>query len=277
MVSGEPAFRARFDGQAPPQNRLYWRGLVLWGYDGRRWARAAAGAMPEARPRLAEASSQIGYEVVLEQTNQRWLYALDMPLAAPGTATLDGYFQITAAQRATKATRYRVVSATAYNTGPLDIDQEAAGLQLPGNVTPRMRDLVARWGAGPEKRIYAVTSEGQTTLQIGSPRRRRRSIERDEFFLKLMLALISGTADPYRLINTQRTLPVPRTSCDHESAHARGPRSELAKVLLLEKAAMHLEADLRWLDMTEARLDEIKRQPLPEPEARPRGRPGNAG
>jgi hypothetical protein len=47
----------------------------------------------------------------------------------------------------------------------------------------------------------------------------------------------------------------------------------LAQILLLDKAAMHLEADLRWLDMTEARLDEIKRQPLPEPEARPRGRP----
>ena len=36
---------------------------------------------------------------------------------------------------------------------------------------------------------------------------------------------------------------------------------------------MHLEADLRWLDMVEGRLDEITRQPLPGPEARPRGRP----
>jgi len=42
---------------------------------------------------------------------------------------------------------------------------------------------------------------------------------------------------------------------------------------LLDKAAMHLEADLRWLDMIEGRLDEIKRQPLPEPESKPRGRP----
>ena len=32
-------------------------------------------------------------------------------------------------------------------------------------------------------------------------------------------------------------------------------------------------ADLRWLDLTEARLDDIRRQPLPEPEAKPRGRP----
>ncbi len=91
--------------------------------------------------------------------------------------------------------------------------------------------------------------------------------------MKLMLALISGAADPYRLIHTQRT-------CLYRELHAiTGQRTradagqELAKILLLDKAAMHLEADLRWLDMTEARLDEIKRQPLPEPELRQRGRP----
>ncbi len=39
---------------------------------------------------------------------------------------------------------------------------------------------------------------------------------------------------------------------------------------------MHLEADLRWLEMIEARLDEVKRQPLPEPEVKLRGRPPKA-
>lgn len=156
IVSGEPAFRVRFDGAAPPQNRLYWRGLVLWDYDGRRWTRGAPGVMPEARPRLAHASGRIGYELVLEPTNQRWLFALDMPLAAPEGATLDGDFQIAAGQRLTKTARYRMVSATTYDTGPLDLDQEEAGLQLPANVTPRMRDLVAGWqavGGGPRQII----------------------------------------------------------------------------------------------------------------------------
>jgi transglutaminase-like putative cysteine protease len=148
VVSGEPAFRARFDGPAPPQNRLYWRGLVLWVFDGRRWTRADPGAMAEARPTLTETAGQIGYELVLEPTDQRWLFALDMPLLAPPDATLDGNFQIAAKQRLTKALRYRVASAMAYNTGPLDLDQEEAGLQLPPNVTPRMRDLVAGWQAG---------------------------------------------------------------------------------------------------------------------------------
>jgi len=43
--------------------------------------------------------------------------------------------------------------------------------------------------------------------------------------------------------------------------------------MLVDKAIMHLEADLRWLDMAEMRLEEVKRQPLPEPELRRRGRP----
>jgi hypothetical protein len=47
----------------------------------------------------------------------------------------------------------------------------------------------------------------------------------------------------------------------------------MAQILLLDKAVMHLEADLRWLDMAEMRLEEVKGQPLPEPEIRRRGRP----
>jgi protein-glutamine gamma-glutamyltransferase len=153
VVSGEPAFRARFDGPAPAPSLMYWRGLVLWGFDGRRWSMAAPGAMPSARPRLARADGTTSYEVVLEPTNQPWLYSLDLPLAAPEGASLDGDFQIRAGQRVTKVTRYRAQSATNFDTGPLDLDQQAAGLQLPDNVTQRMRDLVARWqaiGGDPE-------------------------------------------------------------------------------------------------------------------------------
>jgi hypothetical protein len=39
---------------------------------------------------------------------------------------------------------------------------------------------------------------------------------------------------------------------------------------------MHLEADVRWLDMVEARLDDVKKQPPPEPDVKPRGRPPKA-
>jgi hypothetical protein len=47
----------------------------------------------------------------------------------------------------------------------------------------------------------------------------------------------------------------------------------MAQMLLIDKAIMHLEADLRWLDMIEMRIEAIKGQPIAEVEVRRRGRP----
>ncbi len=127
--------------------------------------------------------------------------------------------------------------------------------------------------AGPEKRLYAITAAGHETLRDWFAEGTVPEHQRDEFFLKLMLALVSRTADPYQLIHIQRAYLFRQLHAITAQRTRVDPGKELAKIFLLDKAAMHLEADLRWLDMTEARLDEIKRQPLPEPEARPRGRP----
>jgi len=97
--------------------------------------------------------------------------------------------------------------------------------------------------------------------------------QRDEFFVKLMLSLATDQADPYRVIQAQRG----RLYQDLHDVTARrdraDPQTELAQIFLLDKSIMHLEGDLRWLDLIEARLDDIRRQPLPEPQVRPRGRP----
>jgi DNA-binding PadR family transcriptional regulator len=137
--------------------------------------------------------------------------------------------------------------------------------------------LVAEEGiaqeAGPEKRIYALTASGRKTLREWFASDTPPEHQRDEFFIKLMIALASGVADPYKLIHAQRGHLYQHL---HDMTTQRGhanPQTELANILLLDKAIMHIEADLRWLDMIEARLDDIKRQPLPEPESKPRGRP----
>jgi len=119
--------------------------------------------------------------------------------------------------------------------------------------------------AGPEKRIYAITAAGRATLLEWFASGVEREHQRDEFFIKLMLSLVSGEANPRKLYQELHAVTAQRDRSD--------PKTELGKILLLEKAAMHLEADLRWLDMIEARLDEVTQQPLPEPEAKPRGRP----
>lgn len=126
---------------------------------------------------------------------------------------------------------------------------------------------------GPEKRVYAITQAGRATLVAWFASGVGREHNRDEFFIKLMLALLTGEANPRRLLQTQRATLYQDLHAVTAQRNRANPKMELAKILLFDKAGMHLEAELRWLDMVEARLDEVKRQPVPEPEAKPRGRP----
>lgn len=134
------------------------------------------------------------------------------------------------------------------------------------------RQSVERRG-GPDKHVYAITPAGREELRTWLAEPVRTNHRRDEFFLKLMLALATGAGDPLKLIYAQR-------ASLYQELHQLGlerlkvdPTLSLAHLLLLDQAAAHVEADLRWLDVVEARLDEVRRQPLPRPEARPRGRP----
>jgi DNA-binding PadR family transcriptional regulator len=128
-------------------------------------------------------------------------------------------------------------------------------------------------GDGPDKRIYALTPAGHEALAEWFASGVEAELQRDEFYIKLMLCLATGEADPYRVIQAQRSSLYTDLHAATQQRNAADPRMALAQILLLDKVIMHLEADLRWLDIVETRLDEIRKQPLPEPEVRPRGRP----
>lgn len=126
---------------------------------------------------------------------------------------------------------------------------------------------------GPEKRIYTLTDAGHKALARWFAVPVGGNHQRDEFFLKLMISLAAKDGDPRQVIYVQRASLYKELHAITAQRSQVDPHHELAHVLLLDQAVMHLEADLRWLEMVEARLDEIRRQPLPEPEERPRGRP----
>jgi DNA-binding PadR family transcriptional regulator len=128
-------------------------------------------------------------------------------------------------------------------------------------------------GDEPSRRIYALTPEGDTVLREWFSTGVVPEHQRDEFFVKLMTALVSGEADVTRLVQLQRSTLYQELHAATTLRDSYNPRTEMAQILLLDKSIMHLEADLRWLDFAELRLEEVKRQPLPEPELRPRGRP----
>lgn len=140
----------------------------------------------------------------------------------------------------------------------------------------RLQDqgLVSEQQAGPpDRRVYAITLKGRSELNDWFVSGVQADHQHDEFFVKLMLSIDDERADPYQVIQAQRSELYKRLHAWTTKRSASDPRRELAQVFLLDKLIMHLEADLKWLDLLEGRLDEIRRQPLPRPEIRGRGRP----
>jgi hypothetical protein len=88
-----------------------------------------------------------------------------------------------------------------------------------------------------------------------------------------MLTLMTDQTNPYRVIQSQRSQLYQDLHDLTIRRNRANPETELAQIFLLDKSIMHLEADLRWLDLIEARLDDIRRQPVAEPQQKPRGRP----
>jgi DNA-binding PadR family transcriptional regulator len=128
-------------------------------------------------------------------------------------------------------------------------------------------------GREPERRIYAITRDGREALKGWFDNTVPTEHQRDEFYVKLMIGLVSGEADPGRIIQSQRSRLYQEL---HDATTLRDrydPHIEMAQILMVDKAIMHLEADLRWLDMIEMRLEAIKEQPIAEVESRRRGRP----
>jgi len=133
-------------------------------------------------------------------------------------------------------------------------------------------DSVSQSG-GPEKQVYAITNEGKQLLKEWYESGVSPENTHDEFFIKLMTALVSGDIDPVRLIQTQRAYLYQDLHAATNSRNEYDPQTEMAQILLMDKTIMHLEADLRWLDMTEMRIEVVKKQPIPEPPIKSRGRP----
>lgn len=128
-------------------------------------------------------------------------------------------------------------------------------------------------GNEPSRRVYAITSRGRKALEEWFAMGSAPEHQRDSFYIKLMVSLVSGQGDPYRILMTQRSYIFQRLHAVTQQRNDLDAQTELAQVLLLDKTIMYLEADLRWLDFVETRLDDIKNQPRPRPELRPRGRP----
>lgn len=137
------AFRVRFEDEAPPNRLRYWRGLVLWDYDGQTWTpHPSIRRAPEVE---VNAQSRYRYELTQEPSNQRWIFALDLPSQAPEGLIFNDDFRVISRDLITERTTLKLVSHSQFKTLGLSFRQREKGLQLPDQVSRRTRDLVEEW------------------------------------------------------------------------------------------------------------------------------------
>jgi protein-glutamine gamma-glutamyltransferase len=126
IKSDAVAFRVHFLGDRPPYTTLYWRGPVLDQFDGTTWRMGAIGA--SAALSYSRAAGKVRYVVNLEPHNKTWLFALDVPAAAPEGAYALSDLQLRARRPVDEPRRYEMTSWLDYrygeNTGALALQRE---------------------------------------------------------------------------------------------------------------------------------------------------------
>jgi DNA-binding PadR family transcriptional regulator len=111
-------------------------------------------------------------------------------------------------------------------------------------------------GSGPERKRYEITDAGRQrvvawlfTADTPSPELQ------SNLFAKTVIALLLD-ADAGRLLDVQRLQHTARMrQLTREKSDA-----ELTTILLCDYALFHIEADLRWIDLTEARLTQLREE-----------------
>jgi transglutaminase-like putative cysteine protease len=155
-LSDAVAFRVAFQGNAPLPSQLYWRGPVLWDYDGSVWRSAYTEPSPSVNALSAD-GAQISYTVTLEPHNKPWLLVLDMPIKIGNAGFLTADYQYQARQPVRTRIRYQATSALRYHeNNALDESTRTRALRLPGFGNQQARELARNWAAetsDPDKLI----------------------------------------------------------------------------------------------------------------------------
>ncbi|WP_432972628.1 PadR family transcriptional regulator [Dactylosporangium sp. CA-233914] len=108
-------------------------------------------------------------------------------------------------------------------------------------------------GEGPDRKRYAITDAGVADVEhwLAQPEKPEPYLQ-STLYMKVVLALFTGRAAA-DVLDTQRAehLRLMRELTRRKAA------GDLSDQLICDHALFHLEADLRWLELTAARLDDL--------------------
>ena len=106
-----------------------------------------------------------------------------------------------------------------------------------------------------ERHAYRITEAGRARLEawldqpvvtVGPPR--------DELTVKVLLAVAAGDIDVTSILQRQRTASVEQLQAYTRRKAQADPERDLGLLILLDALIFRTEAEVRWLDATEARI-----------------------
>ncbi|MGD9951636.1 MAG: DUF3488 and DUF4129 domain-containing transglutaminase family protein [Burkholderiales bacterium] len=146
------AFRAEFEDEPPPPQDRYWRGPVLWDFDGRTWRMGMGWIADFAAPAGAE---RYDYVVTLEPHNRTWMFVLESVARLPVRSRITNDGMVVAHGPVRARLRYDAASLARVAPGaPEGASSLMRALALPERGNPRARELARTWrreGAEPRE------------------------------------------------------------------------------------------------------------------------------
>ena len=155
------AFRVKFETAIPATNKLYWRGPVMWNFDGYDWTAPEKQRSALNKFQFSSLGEKTRYSITLQPHNNYWMLALDIPSTLPANALLSVDMQVLSTLPVQKLKRYELVSHTDYILPANTTVSLQRYLQLPNSLganLSRSRELISKLkdSKNPENTIKNV-------------------------------------------------------------------------------------------------------------------------
>lgn len=241
-----PAFRVGFTGAAPAPAKRYWRGPVLWNFDGRAWTRPEW-ADTAAPVTITSSGAMIDYDVTQEPSSQRWMLALDVPTDVPADATRFTDLTVSGRRRdTTNPRRYHLRSVMDYVLQPeISEPERRHALQLPRGFNPRSIALGQQLRAAHPDDDVAVVREvlqrfrNDYTYTQAPPGLGRESI--DEFLFDTRAGFCEHYSSAFTFVMRAAGIPA-RVVTGYQGGYF----SNVGRYLLVRQSDAHAWSEI-WL------------------------------
>ncbi len=243
-----PAFRVDFFGTPPSPNQMYWRGPVLSNFDGRSWTRARwQESVPLELPDFSNTASRLlPYEITLEPSDRKYLFALDIPHAVPKSSYISGDLTVLSEEpiRALSRWQHTAMNLQGYQLR-LPRSIRASALNLPPDFNPRTLALAKQLSTQSSDEIDYVRRvltwyNAELSYSLAAPPLGRHTA--DEFLFDTKIGYCEHFASSFTMLMRASGIPARVVT-----GYAGGYRNPIGNYWLIRQSDAHAWTEV-WLE-----------------------------